>query len=291
MCSWGYGTDAKRKSMMDKDSFEMELVGPLFLDFFRQKEYLFPLVDVHIRLTRNDPKFYLRTESGTLPWSVSIEKAILKVKKVQMNSEIYHNHSQGLLKQPVLYPIQRSIMMKQTIPAGSTDYRYELPEMSPKLIITALVDSEISFAKNPFYFDHFKLNRFIVTTNGKMKIFEPDFENKLCVNEYMLLYQTFPALCGITPDDFISGYTLFVTNLCPDGDMNEVQEKKPIDMRMELRFAEPLKQNVSLIVMAICDEGIVIDKNFQVRRMKGFETAFHGKYKRIPKLTRTNLLQ
>ena len=85
------------------------------------------------------------------------------------------------------------------------------------------------------------------------------------MNEYMAIFQSFPSDCGITYNDFLlKGYTIFVTNLCPDMNVEVTQSQRQKNLRLEMKFAEPLKENVSVINMAICDGMVQINQDLRV---------------------------
>lgn len=273
MTSWGYAPlDNDKKKLMATETFEMELLGPLFLDMFQQPQLLLPLIDIRLQFHRQPSAFFLRTEkhanADTLPWTVSLEKAILKMKKVRVNKNIYQAHSVGLLKRPSLYPIQRTCMQSFIIPQGQSSFVFEsiFNDISPKVIVTALVNSNASTNSqlDPFKFEHFKLNHFALYRDGSAKIYQPNFNKKLCVNEFMALYNTFSSNIGLTFNDFTSNMSLLVTNLSADMNIHEVQERKIMNLRMEMKFEEALAQNVTVINMAICDGMVIIDKNLRV---------------------------
>ena len=256
-----------------KNNQVFEFMGPVFLDFFKQSKLLVPLVDIRLKFTLANKNIFLRTQVGKT-WGFSIESAILKLKKVKVNQGILAGHSKGILLRNLKYPIQQTKLLCLPIAKDSTSFFYDnlFRGYSPKLLITALV-MEPAGNRNPFKFENFNLNYYNIIQNGtnvhNKSAFEPDFEKNLFVREYTSLFENLQFFqqnrsLGISMEKFKETKCIFVTNLCRDMDLNGIQPPNYSNLRLEMKFAAPLIVNVNLIIMAICDGMIGIDKNLRV---------------------------
>ena len=275
--AWGYGKDSVRKAWMDKDDTTLEFVGPLFLDFFLQPQLLIPTVDVRIHLTRNQQsQFFMRTNAGET-WGLSLESAMMKVKKVQVNKSIYQAHSLGILRQNALYPFRRTLLVSHSVAQGATSHSIDnvFRGHSPKAIITVMVkdSATTTITSDPFTFEPFHLNYFALSRDGvilpNLRAFTPDFDLGLCMNEYASLFQALQIFTqnqtiDVTFEEFKTNKCIFLTNLCPDMDLENTQPTHISNLRLEMKFSEALAQNINIIMMAICDDVLEIDKSSRV---------------------------
>ena len=275
--AWGYTDDPTRKALILSDDTILEFMGPLFLDFFLQPQLLIPAVDVRIQFTRNQLEtFFMRTLVGET-WKLSLESAMLKVKKVQVNKSIYQAHSLGILRQNALYPLRRTLMVSHTVTQGLKSYAIDnlFRGHSPKAIVTLMVkdNAATSMLADPFTFEPFNLNYFALSQDGVIlpnnRPFTPDFANNLCMQEYASLFQALQLFSqnqtiDVTFDEFKTNKCIFITNLCPDLDLELTQIQKFSNLRLEMKFAQALAQNINVIMMAICDDVLEIDKNLRV---------------------------
>ena len=66
-------------------------------------------------------------------------------------------------------------------------------------------------------------------------------------------------------DDFSKkGYAFFTFNLTPDFDMNQVQQARDANLRLDMTFAETLKDAINVIAYGIFDAKIEITGNLRI---------------------------
>jgi hypothetical protein len=196
-----------------------------------------------------------------------LEKACIKVKKVRVHPDIYKAHSHGLMKQNAYYPLDRTHLLAHTIAKGSDKYTISnfLPGVSPKSIMVAMVKAKTVPHVDPFKFEPFQLTSITLTTDGVAHSYEADFEKNLYVQPYVELFKNgLVNDCGITWQKYKTDKCLFFFNLAPDSDPNNIQPLKHRNLRLEVRFAKALEENVKLVLMARSDDVMIIDKNLQV---------------------------
>ena len=274
MRGWGYeDDDAKRQAWMDVKETTFEFEGPLFGDVFRQAQLLPPLVDLRLRMTRNPPSFYQRAllvggeKKQCLTWECVLEKVCLKVKRVRVHPEIYQSHSLGLMRHKAYYPLDRTRLQSFIIPKESKKYIINnfLPGPSPKSIMVAMVKDKTVLYNDPFKFEPFHLESITLFVDGVAQSYEADFEKNLYVQPYVELYKN--ALvndCGITWSKYKTDKCLFYFNLAPDFDPNNIQPLNHRNLRLELRFAKALDENIKLVMLTRSDDVMIIDKSLRV---------------------------
>ena len=268
------GSGFKARQKVIDGSKEVELMGPIFLDFFRQERYLLANVPFTLKFLRSKPEFALMGYAAG-DYKITISDMELRVRQMLMNPSVVSGHLQGLQKQHVHYPIQFSDFDTFTIPIGHTTYVKDhlYAQNSPKLLIVGMVDNGAfngDLAKNPFHFRHFDLNYLSLVKNGKTfpgEALKPDFDNKLCLREY---YQTMEALGyvhsddtnGLTPDEFLGGSTVFAFDLTDDNSVHSQHKQvdKGVNLRLEVKFGTAFPGNVNLIIFGIFDSHFEITK-------------------------------
>ena len=268
-----------RKDIMS-ESKSIELMGPLCLDFFTQSKYLISQVDMRLRLNRNSPKFYMFTKTDALAnCSIQIEEAILYLRMVKVAPSIILEHEEKLASANAIYPIQRTDMVTHTIPTGTTSTIKEglFRGQMPKLIILGMVDNDAfngTAKTNPFLFKHNDVNNIGLYRNGECvpyRPFTPNFDNKLCVREFMSLFQSMEMFnrddsFDVTLAEYAAGgYVLFAFNLTPDLSVSGyAQPYQEGNIRLEISFSQATTKAINVVVMAIFDAKVEITRNRQV---------------------------
>lgn len=272
------GFQARRTLTAESKTFE--LLGPLCLDFLTQSKYLLSQVDMHLRLTRSNPNFYMQSATaGHAGSKILIEEAILYVRNVKIAPSIIMEHEKQLVSMNAQYPIQRSEMITYTIATGSISHIKEglFRGQLPKLLIIGMVDNDVyngTLATNPFNFAHNDLKQLALYRDGECipyRPFTPNFANGLCLREFMSLYQSREIFnrdesFGITLADYSAGgYNLFAFNLAPDLSVaGHAQPYREGNLRIELNFSKALTKSINVIAMAIFDGKLEITRQRQI---------------------------
>lgn len=257
-----------------------EFYGPLWLDMFTQGRYLINHTDVRLRLDRSKPEFCLQRFGGANAklGNIVIEQASLYVRRVKIDSAVLNMNEAELRHSNALYPIQRTEMLSYTISRGDLGHTKEnmFRGQLPKYIVVGMVTNKAyngDYGTNPFNFQHFNVNHVALYREGEAvpgKVFTPNFDNKLCVREYMNLFASLELYnvnedIGISLDDFSAGYSLFGFNLTPDLHMTEhSQPYREGNLRLELKFSKALTEAINVIVMAIFDGKVEVTQHRNV---------------------------
>ena len=256
-----------------EDSNSFELMGPLFLNFFRQGQYLISQTGMRIKLMPSKPEFALNAYGIHTEFKIQFQDVILYVPRFTLNPSVINGHATGLKRQNAIYPLHHTEVTTYTIPKGQLSYTKDrlFPDQAPKLLMLAMVENESfngNIKKNPFFFHHFDLTKLALYRDGVSvpgQAFTPDFTNGKILRSYMQSMRVF-NYCntddtnGLTPVEFANGYTIYAYDLTADKEMN-AGHRQPIvskNLRLELIFKNPTPSTVNVLLYAVYDSSIEI---------------------------------
>lgn len=273
----------KRKNLIST-STEVQLGGPLLIDFFIQNKYMLQNTDIGIKLIRSKPEFQMMIATAdnvngrATAVKIKLTSAILYVRRVKGIPSYILSNEDKLNYQNTLYPIQRTEMVTYTIAQGSQSHSKEslFRGLMPKLIIVGMVTNAAyngSYTTNPFNFHHFNVNQLALYREGESIPFRPltpRFQSKQYVREYLNLMQALDLFnksedLDLTMEEFGNGYTLFAFNLTPNLSIGGLSQ--PIrdgNLRLEMQFSQALSSTTNVIVMGVFDGCIEITKQRNV---------------------------
>ncbi|XP_065126020.1 uncharacterized protein F54H12.2-like [Paramisgurnus dabryanus] len=266
-----------KRAAFTESSNIVELLGPIHSDIFFQEKLMLNGVDIKIRMTRAKDEFCLM-RNDNINYRINIVSASLFVKKVSVSPAVRLGHAQALLSATAKYPIDRVCLKNFSIPAGSRVCNQENLFLGtlPKSIVLAMVDNDAftgAYNKNPFAFKNYDLEFLAIYSDGVQtpsKPLQPDFGSGAAVREfYQLALASGKHLknqaLSIDREAFLHGYTLYAFNLTPDEECGRhVSLVKSGNIRLELRFRQPLQNTITLIVYAIYDSILEISNRRQV---------------------------
>jgi len=264
--------DIRKKRCESKIYFSMIL----HIDLFQSERYLLPGCEVKLKFIRNDDKFSLL--GNTQVTKIKVNELFLSIRRVTLDPVEDAKINSDLEKGPAAYPIDQSRIKTFTIPSGlrnhniSQIFRGQLPR---SLIIgfvdTAAYDGAIN--KNPFVFEHNKLNYFNLFVNGAPvlpTVLQPDFTTKKAIREYRWFIDNIDILHsnesnGISFEDYCSNSCFFAFDFTPDlcNSFHDHGAKAGV-IDLHVGFAEQLPKNITCVVYGSFKEVITINKNKQV---------------------------
>ena len=263
----------KYRSALIKESRVFELMGPLFLNFFRQSQYLISQTDMRLKLIPSKPEFVLNAYGAVTDFKIQFQEVILYVNRCTLNPSVINGHTAGMKRQNAIYPILHSEVTTFTIPKGQQSYVKDrlFPDLAPKMLMISMVENTAfngSIGKNPFYFQHFDLKKLCLYRDGVSvtgQALSPNFDKGLVVRSYMQTMRTFnyyntDDTNGLLPEELANGYTIFAFDLTADKEMSATH-RQPItskNLRLELTFEKDLPKTVNVLLYAVYDSEIEI---------------------------------
>jgi hypothetical protein len=257
---------------------EIELMGKLHLDLAHQERGLIGGTSLLVKLTPNEPAFYLMASNDVRP-KVDFMDAALFVHRSKINKMVVDAHLLALNTATAKYPITRSYVIANTINQGTLDAVIDNVHSGqlPRRVFVAFVDNAAfngSLLKNPFNYKHFDIVFLACFLDGiqfPLKAFQPDFDKQLTVREYMSLFeatnQTGTDSCIDVPwSDYDKGNTIFGFNFAPDlstgckgsGHVNPIRRGS---LRIQVRFKKALATTINILVYCEFDKIIEIDES------------------------------
>ena len=244
-------------------STPFELFGPLHVDFFFQDKYLINNVPMRVKITRNQPKFYLLADVN-YHIKLEITEAILWVRRIQIAPSVEMAHAKALLSgKNALYPLHRGEIEVMSVPAYqqtiSRDNMF-MSKLPKKLIIGLISNTNFNGAYNqhPFEFDHFHVGNIEVSVDGENVCGTPmqlDYEKQKYMRAYNGLFHALnksykDSGLDITYKDFPHGYCLYCFDLTADGcgnTSNHLELSRQGNLRLKMNLNYPLAQTINVI--------------------------------------------
>ena len=271
------GFTAREELMKDSKSFE--LMGPLFLNFYRQSQYLLSQTDMRVKLLPSKPEFALNAYGAHKDYKIVFQNIVLYVPRYTLNPSVINGHASGLKRQNAMYPLLHSEVTTFTIPKGQQSYTKDrlFPNEAPKLLMIAMVDN-VAFngdiAKNPFHFQHFGLSKLALYRDGVSvsgRPFTPDFDGNRVMRSYMHTMKTFKYYNtddsnGLTPNEFANGYTIYAFDLTADSDIAAThrQSHNSKNLRLDLTFESATTKTINVLLYAVYDSMVELTQQRDV---------------------------
>lgn len=264
----------ERRAWLTKDAGKVNFSTPLYIDLFDSQRYLIPGSTLKIKLIKNEDKVcLLSSAANAASYKIKINKLCISTRKLTIHDEIVERHSQMLLKQPAIYPIAQSKIRTYTINQGlsATTIANVFNGKLPRTAIIGMVRSDAfngTIERNPFFFQHFNLNYFALVVNGSpmpATVFQPDFTKRDCSREYAHFLDNLGVGNSnehndVDLENFASGSCFFPFDFTPDYcNSYHNHSAQSGTANIELRFSQPLAQNVTLIVYGTYNEVLTID--------------------------------
>ena len=248
----------------------------LHIDFFQTERYLLPGCEIKLKFIRNEDKFSIL--GSTLVTRIKVNELFLSIRRITIDPVEDSKISSDLEKGPAAYPIDQSKIKTFTIPAQLRNHNISqiFRGQLPRSLIIGFVDTEAYDGvvnKNPFVFEHFKLNYFNLFVNGAPvlpTVLQPDFTTEKAIREYRLLIDNIDILHsnesnGITYQDYLSNSCFFAFDFTPDlcNSYHDHGAKSGV-IDLHVGFSEVTTKNITCICYASFKEVITINKNKQV---------------------------
>ncbi|MCG8049145.1 MAG: hypothetical protein N0E48_26675 [Candidatus Thiodiazotropha endolucinida] len=245
-----------------------DLEGPLFLDMFQQSRLMINGVSIGIKLWPSLDAFRLMSDSLNPNEKVQIVDVRFKLCVQRLNGGVLVAHEKLIQKQPAVYPYLRSEIKTASVAPGQ--YGFSADDIFQGLVPTKLVVGLVSsaaytgdYSKNPLNFRTYDCSSVGLYVDGQSypsQPLQPNYSAGQFVDCYRTLTQ-FRNDINVSREDFEYGYCLYVLDIDPYYAFNT---KRRGHCRLELKFANPLPESVTLIMYASFPEILRIDESRSV---------------------------
>ena len=222
------------------------------------------------------------TPSTPAQYRVEIVMAQLKVPMAKPTPAMMFGHERGLKKRPTVYPFERTEIKTAAIPAGMCQWPLENLFLSaqPKRLLVTLVPSAAfngDYTRNPFNFHHFKVNYICLSIDGSCvpsQAFQPDYDNDFFLEAYDSLFSIAPderigrtrKITTIQREHYKNGYCMYLFNLDGGTQGSPYVQPQVIGLnKLDIRFAERLTEPVTVILYAVYNSVLEIDRVRNIR--------------------------
>ena len=280
--AYWYDTPEEAQKMLGGGE-TMEMMGRLHLDLTHQQKAFPGPCNLHFKLDMNSPMFLFETDSPDL--KLEIIDLNLMVQRLVLNPKSIQGIKQKHQRTEMVIPLSSSYCRAIPIAGGTLDISLEdvCRGKMPKSIYFAMVENTAyngTFTSNPYDFKPFNLNFLAAYIDGAQFpsiAYQPNFEKKHCMREFMGLARAIrqndtDSLAKISYEQFIKS-PIFGISLQPDldeGDAHNVMVNPAREgiLRMQLRFAKPLEESITAIILMDFDSEIRVDPdgNFSFKR-------------------------
>ena len=242
----------------------VDLEGPLLIDLFQQPRLLINGVGIALKFWPSQNSFRIMSDAIVPDQKVQIVDARIKLCVQKLNNAVIMAHESVIQKEPALYPYLRSEIKTASIASGQ--YSFSADDMFqglvPSRLIIGLVSSSAyigDYKKSPFNFKTFDANYVGLFVDGQSlptQPLQPNYDQKNYLECYRSL-ATFRSDIDISREQYVKGYCLYVLDLNPYYSFNT---KRKGHCRLEIKFAKPLEESVTVVMYATFPEVLYIDQ-------------------------------
>jgi hypothetical protein len=265
--NWNTGLLIRYRMIKNGKSFEVE--GKLFEDLFNLDNPILNGVPIKIRLTPSPNPFRLMSSIPANNYKLVLEEVKLMVCEITPSPTYYSQITNHLKTTTAKYPYLKTEMVTHGIQTDSSSLVLDniFQGRVPSKMIVAMVSTSAflgNYLKNPFNFQHFNLNYLNLMVNGMSvpddQPLKPDYANDNYTLAYLRTVERKPT--PLEPKHFKGGYNIYSFDIDPAlQHLQQLPMTSGGNVKMELRFAQPLVENVTLIVLASFPQTIEIDAN------------------------------
>ena len=269
----GKNDGLNKRANITAESAPFVLAGPIYHDLFQQSRLLLNDVPLNLKFWPTSEKFRIIAFDKTKEYKIEIMDAHLKICHVKVSPEVVLAQNALLKTVPALYPYQRSDILTYAMPKGAFNYTIEdlYQGEVPNRVLVGIVSSEAvngSFQKNGLHFENVNLNYIDLQVEGEsrpQRALTPDYKRNDHLDCYLSLFSEKymkDAGLNISYKDYKqNGFTWYLFDL--KGERHSMLKRRG-HTRLELRFAEGLKESYTLFVYSQADGLMKIDQTRNV---------------------------
>ena len=252
-------------------SREFDMLGPIPIDFATQKRLLLNNTSICLKLWQNQAAFTLLSGATDVHHKIKITDVKLRLCHVTLSPELLLAVNESTKLKPASYHFDSSVIRTQSVARGmQTAVLNDLFTHCPEKLFVVLVASSAyvgNYQSNPFNFQHFNISEIAFyhdNTSLPGKPLQLDFRDTANNSTFLQAYENLKALgapyMNISYSDFHRGYTILAFDLRTDRTDDLQSARRSGQMRLELRFAEPLAEAVTVLTYAKYKSTLTIDQ-------------------------------
>ena len=251
--------------------FEME--GPIYAGICLQDRYILSGVPINLKFWPSNNAFRFMSSNPNADYKLDITEAVLKVCTIELAPPVMVAHNTALASGPAKYLYDNTDMRAYAVAKGQYSATLEdvYQNAVPSMLVVGLVASEAfmgNYKRNPFNFQHYNLNSIGFYVDGKSmpgRPLTPDYPSDNYMSAYMTLFgNRLQEDIGndILYIDYKQGYCLYVFDVCQHGcgGGKPIRPVKDGHTRLDVKFAAPLPEAVTLITYAVFPAMLEIDE-------------------------------
>lgn len=254
----------------------VELTDFLHTELTCQNKLLLNGVGIRLKFYRSKNEFALMKKTDdTTNYKITIQEAVLLVRKAKVNPSVSIAHERALTRANAKYPINRVDIKTITVPSAIQSKCCDnlFLGQCPKRIYVGFVSTAAynsSPVLNPYNFKNYDFSHISVSTdtNSQVRSIKADFSKGQYLSSYLSLFTssgTFFSDAGnsITREDYPGGFSILGFDLTEDLSASDSHLSIPRQgsVRLDLVFAKPLPEAITVILYAEFDNIIEIDRD------------------------------
>lgn len=250
------------RKQMSSESKIIDLTCRLAHPIFEQKRALIPNITLQISLRRSIPAFILngseKTTDTKFPYSVSLNSAIMYVKKLVLHPDLIKQHNLLFNSKRINYPIKINSIQKIIIPAGVTSFQSDVINFSsiPNFILVTFLDNaNISgkLSNSCFFFKHADISNIDLKCEADSLSVHKNYELDMAKGHYNMAFDATHALfakfgSNYSTNDFEGQNFLLAFELTPGFAPQSFIPSKHGQIQISCKFKSSLVSSISMLI-------------------------------------------
>lgn len=255
----------KRQQMFSGPGRTFEGIGKLMSPIFFQAKVIPTQTSMRIKLEKKSANFYIMSNEKQASFDLILKEAVLMVQKVSVVPGLRQSYIDLLQDgKPIPYFLNTPYATHYAIEKGSTQFVKDnlFSGRLPTKVVLAMVTTDAyhgNSSKNPFNFQHFGLIEVCLYKDGapypRPPIKIDVSKGKTSEAYHYFMWSLNAAYTRTVPDisldEYLDGYFMISYNMSPDqlGSTHpSTLMNASSNLRLELKFKDPLPENITLLV-------------------------------------------
>jgi len=249
------------------DGQMVDMEGPLYFDMAQQNRLLLNGVALRFKLWPNRSEFKLMAFDDE-KYKIEIVEAKLNICMVKVAPALLLAHASTLKDHTAIYDYNKSHLISYQIPQNTYQFMQDdIFQSNIPLSLTIGIVSSDAFAgdytKNPLNFENWDVKSVALFIDGKCqpnsRPIMVDYANKTYMDGYRSIQRENGRGLRIKRTEYYTGYTFYTFNIDPRYNKDMALPNKKGLTRLEIHFAVPTPQALTIIIYAKSPAQLKID--------------------------------